>query len=249
MEKYKFSYYVDIGNRKTLEDIVLVYKNIKLNNKIFDIFCVLDGHGGNECIEYFKLHFLTEFTKTFKDQNITKDKINIFFDNFDSNIETNNIKSGLCFGIILLNNNENFNENCNENFNEHFCFILGDVKFILKYKNNIEISPSHNFMNSKELKRFEKNKIQIKNKNYKGLNVTRNLGNFDIKSKSEKLFLSKPFFFQFKDYDTIYLFSDGCKYEYIKFFNFKIQPKDLIFFLKKNNMLEDNISVLKIEKI
>lgn len=233
---------LDIGNRETQEDCILVYKNIYLNEE-YDVYCILDGHSGLECNNYFESNFIQSLKEYFSNNvgNTFEHNITRFFVNFDSKILLEEINSGCCVGIIFLSINNTKN----------YVTILGDVQAVIVNEKSVKITPMHNFNNKNELKRFKdsetKKVISLGKKTYKGLNVTRALGNKDLKDDLTKI-LSIPFVYSFSDYKCIYMYSDGIKLRDLQAEKYNVELKTLLNTIKEKYKYLDNISIIKITK-
>lgn len=179
----------NIGKRKIQEDNYVFFKFNDIQKNYYNCVIVFDGHGGNSneknmpyIIIKKKLYlFISSYFK--KNKMNTKSIMDCFVD-FDSYIKTDSDidkKFGTCLSGVFISNNY------------IYLFNIGDVEYFLIDKKGFAIkSVLHNFKNEKEISRFEKNDCKIKNLRYRGLSVSRTIGDYDCRKNFETSLISCP---------------------------------------------------------
>lgn len=182
MDLFKNIYtFKDIGKRKIQEDNFFFFSFKDLNNNVFNTIFIFDGHGAKDGILPLPDFIIKEkilvkkFNEYFATQIVTKQALTNLFLELDSNLRNKiNKNIGTCFSAIILT------QEC------FFTLILGDTSInIFDTDNNLFFKTTpHNFKNNEELQRYKNNKEDkyIKNDRYKGLLMTRTLGDFDCKT-------------------------------------------------------------------
>lgn len=174
----------NIGKRKKQEDNFIFFSFKDVENTIFNCVFIFDGHGATNNKESLPDYIIKEkvlykeISNYFSDKKVSIRLLSTFFIYFDSILEKNIDKNiGTCFSSILLT--------------DKYIYILtlGDTQIKI-YDNNVNLffqTDLHNFNNKTELERYKKNKQDqyIKNNRYKGLLMSRSLGDFDCKEIGE----------------------------------------------------------------
>jgi serine/threonine protein phosphatase PrpC len=181
----------NIGKRKKQEDNFIFFSFNDIENTIFNCAFIFDGHGASKNKESLPDYIIKEkvlykeINKYFLDKKVNIRTLSTFFIYFDSILEQNiDKKIGTCFSGILLT--------------DKYIYILtlGDTQIrIYDMKGNLFFQTDfHNFNNKIELERYKRNKQDhyIKNGRYKGLLMTRTLGDFDCKELGECSLIPVP---------------------------------------------------------
>lgn len=198
VEKYQL-----IGEHSYQEDLIIIFKYL-----YYECFFVFDGHGGkfeNKLINYLNNKFQNIFLEFFKNKNINEDTITEFFKNFDYFIFKKKFNEGSCFSFLIINK---LQINC-------IYGNLGDCGvFFFDRKNSTLKTIPHNFENEDEILRFKQFNYSkfIKNNRFKGINVSRSIGDFKQKKYFNTPFIGTPSIKKLDDIrkiNYIVLFSDG----------------------------------------
>lgn len=181
----------NIGKRKRQEDNFIFFSFKDIENTTFNCVFIFDGHGaikGKESLPDYIIKerlLYKELSRYFYDKKVNVQSISMFFIYFDSLLERNiDKKIGTCFSGLLAT--------------DKFIYVLtlGDTQIKIYDENgNLYFQTDfHNFNNKIELERFKKNKQDqyIKNGRYKGLLISRTLGDFDCKEIGEQSLIPVP---------------------------------------------------------
>lgn len=217
--------YKNIGNRKIQEDNYIFFKFVDVSKKCFDCYMVFDGHGGesNEknmpyIIINKKLYlFISTFFRRNKVSKKTIIDCFIDFDNFLKKETEIQKKFGTCISGAFISQSY------------IYLFNIGDTEYFLIDKKGLVLkSVLHNFYNEKEICRYKKNNLKIKNNRYKGLAVSRSVGDYDCKKEFETSLISCPSVSKTENNSDflILLKTDGVN----------ISNKELIKNYKENNL-------------
>lgn len=210
----------NIGTRKIQEDDFFIFDFEDIEKNIYDVIFIFDGHGAkheNESLPDFIIReniLIKEIKKYFKDKKVSVATLTSFFPYFESYLDKKVKKYvGTCLSAIFLSNTY------------FFTLTLGDTSIrIFDSSNKLYFqSELHNFKNAKEFERYQKNKqdIYIKDGRYKGLLMSRTLGDYDCKTLGEQSLIPIP--------------------EIKRFYN----NKPLIFLLKTDGMTIPSKTLIK----
>lgn len=245
---YKIETIIDIGDRQTQEDYIYIKKNIKILKNNYDIIGVFDGHNGNECnllINKYLMYYIDLYQSNPKYSLLTfKIFIKLVFIRLDIKIGKIQNKSGSCVNLVFLDTRGPEGPR-----NPNYIVNIGDVQSIIKFNSSVYVTPLHNFENPNEMSRFSKNNIKHITKGtktvmmYKGLSVSRVLGDSDVKDES---ILNLPEIYEFNDYDEIFIYSDGIKFDSIKDLYFNIDCENFKKYIYKIPEKKDNFTFVKI---
>lgn len=243
--------FIDKGNKELQEDRIL-----KINNNHFFLISIIDGHGSkykDDIIKYLENNFKKKFIQYFKNTSFSIESIKKFFLILDKMVRKENINSGACFVGILLDKKTNL----------LYVINIGDSYIKLYNKNTLQLiyqNKLHNLNNITELnriKRYNKERYIINNR-YKGLLVTRTIGDHNCKNDKEEPLIALPDINIFNNDDyLILLYSDGFLLNYdIKYLinNYKsVYLKEYLQTISyKNNhtyKIIDNVSFVMLETI
>lgn len=181
----------NIGKRKIQEDDVFICNIKDVENILYDIFFIFDGHGAKNESEVLPLYLIKsgllykELKEFFKIHKLTSESLKIFFGNLDRILENKiNKYVGCCFSAVIISSNF------------IYTLTLGDTNIaIYNTDNNLIFKTAlHNFKNETELKRFQDNLQEgfLKENRYKGLLMSRTLGDYDCKVIGEKCLIPVP---------------------------------------------------------
>lgn len=238
--------FISIGSRKIQEDAYEFFEFKNVYKKKIKCIFVFDGHGAKtENTQIVSLVidnkvFRNIFTKFFKRTNINSYSLYDFFNNFDDDLKHNALKNfiflGMCISGIII---------C-----EDYIYVIniGDARTVvfspigkIVYK-----TPIHDFHNETELKRYEKDSRSqlIINKRYKGLSMSRVLGDFDVKSPGDKSLIPTPEICKIINNRelVILLNTDGLKIPKKKIFEYYI--KNTLTETLSREIFNDNVCVL-----
>ena len=140
------------------------------------LFCIFDGHGGDEVSKYLQKYFHIELKNNLPSDNIENTLNNIFI-NLDKKIKNthyNNVGSTACIVYITSINNKKF----------LFCANVGDTKCILTKKNDVKILSYDDKVSDKnEYDRIIKQGGNIIEGRIEGqLLITRAFGDWELKN-------------------------------------------------------------------
>lgn len=181
----------NIGKRKIQEDDIFICDIVDIDKNLFNMVFIFDGHGAKDNVVPLPQYIIKnnvlykELSSYFKIRKLTSKNIGDFFLTFDSFLE-NKIEKyiGTCLSAVIISL-------------EHvYVVTLGDTNVQI-FDNNGNLfykTPIHDFNNKKELSRFIENKQDhlIKNSRYKGLLMSRTLGDFDCKTIGERCLTGIP---------------------------------------------------------
>lgn len=200
MKNIKIFY--DIGKRERQEDRYLFFTFRDMN-----FILLMDGHGYQhnkiELVQllYHKFNNLIQYF--FKTRDVNKNNLYTFFKQLDESIYKKKINSGVC--LTLMIQTKDLIYICT--IGDVGCLILNS-NFKILYKNQ-----RHTFYNKYEIERYKQFGLEIfiKNNRYRGLKVSRSLGNTDIRAALVHPMVGIPNIdvFDFIIESKIILFTDG----------------------------------------
>lgn len=212
--------FVSQGDIEIQEDLTLIF-----THDDYSCFFIFDGHSikntkKNKLILYLKEDFENQFHLFFQDKKINNDILLKFFTHIDKLIFDKKLQEGSCLSFVILNN--------------HLCDFfygnLGDccVTFLTK-DDEIIMTESHNFTSKSEISRYIKQNLAflIKNKRFKGINVSRALGDSNVRLLYDYPFNGIPSIYHgmdIKEIKKIILFSDGLEQKNELSFNDRLIP-------------------------
>lgn len=181
----------NIGKRKKQEDNFIFFSFSDVENTVFNSVFIFDGHGATKNKEALPDYIIrekrlyNELTSYFFDKKLNIQTLSLFFIYFDSVLERSiDKKIGTCFSAVMLT--------------DQYIYILtlGDTHIKI-YDTNGNLffqTEFHNFNNPKELDRYNKNGASqyIKHNRYKGLTMSRTLGDFDCKEIGDQSLVPVP---------------------------------------------------------
>lgn len=181
----------NIGKRKIQEDDVFICDIKDVENVLYNFFFIFDGHGAKNKSEALPLYLIEsellykELKDFFKIHKLTSENLKIFFNNLDRILENKiNKYVGCCFSAVIISSDF------------IYTLTLGDTNIaIYNIDNNLIFKTClHNFKNKTELKRFQDNLQEgfLKENRYKGLLMSRSLGDYDCKVIGEKCLIPIP---------------------------------------------------------
>lgn len=183
--------YKSIGSRQIQEDNFYTFDFEDIERETFNSFFIFDGHGAKEVSDSlpdFLIHkniFIQELKKYFSTRKVSCNTITAFFSYFDMFLESIVKKHvGTCLSGVLVSPSS------------IYTITLGDTVIkIFNTSNKLYFqTPLHNFKNELELERYKKNKQDhfIKQNRYKGLLISRTLGDYDCKILGERCLIPVP---------------------------------------------------------
>ena len=145
------------------------------NNINSSLFCLFDGHGGDEVSKFLQNNFYIELKNNLPTYNI-ENTLNKVFLNLDQKIKYsnyNNVGSTACIVYITIQNNKKF----------LYCANVGDTKCILTKKNDVKtLSYDDKVTDKNEYQRIIKNGGNIIGGRIEGqLIVSRAFGDWELK--------------------------------------------------------------------
>ena len=181
----------NIGRRKIQEDDVFICDIKDVENVLYNIFFIFDGHGAKNENEGLPMYLIKsgllykELKEFFKIHKLNSENLKIFFSNLDRTLEKKIKKYvGCCLSSVIISSDF------------IYTLTLGDTNItIYNTDNNLIFKTSlHNFKNEIELKRFQDNLQEgfLKENRYKGLLMSRSLGDYDCKVIGEKCLIPIP---------------------------------------------------------
>lgn len=221
---------MDIGKRESQQDFYLIYENIIILSRCFNIYVVADGHGKHDNVNNFIKDNILIYLKSlqsFSKSDITKMILKLDNDIFE---KFNDLDSGTCVFIALL-----------DKMNKSSILInVGDVLGVIIDKDNfVKMTSLHNFENIKEV-----NRTNIKSVRHKGLNISRTIGDFDRKKDSD-IIISKPSIYYIGKIKELFILSDGVDLNLLRILKFKIRNISLKN-LFKEKLTKDNYVCIRI---
>lgn len=200
-------HYYDIqllGSQKIQEDLIIIFDYLE-----YKCFFMFDGHGSklkdNKLIIFLKNKFEKIFIEFFRNIIIDYNNLNEFFIFFDKLIFEKKFIEGSCLSFLIIND---LKYNC-------LYGNIGDCMVFLYTKDdNIIKTDIHNFEILSEIDRYKNYgfSLFIKNKRYKGINVSRSIGDYNIRKYIDSPFNGIPTIYELKDITKIkyiVLNSDG----------------------------------------
>lgn len=225
--------FYSIGKRLRQEDSYLFFTFKDMN-----FFLLMDGHGYEpnkiELVTYLRSKFKYLIEYFFKDLDINEKTLSIFFKKLDKYIYTKGITSGVCLTLVIKVNKIIYV--CT--LGDVGCIIYDDL--IIKYKNI-----RHTFDNINEVERYKKFNLEIfiQNKRYKGLKVSRSLGNGDLRTSQIHPMAGVPNIdaVDYTDKSKIILFTDGILEHFMEC---ELATINDIFSKVKNYSFKDNTTLI-----
>ncbi|KAK8831194.1 hypothetical protein WA577_003365 [Blastocystis sp. JDR] len=180
----------DRNGRETMEDRISlllstrgVVPEMRANRMNVSVFCLFDGHGGNDCVDFINNRFISTLIgqKTFATDIVTA-IVNTYAELDESFLEVakqNSFYSGCTSNNVILINTK-YEKTI-------YCVNCGDSQSVLCRNGAcVELSVCHNTNNETEVKRVLEMGGQITNGRVMGvMRVTRSLGDIEYKTMKD----------------------------------------------------------------
>lgn len=181
----------NIGTRAIQEDDFLIFDFEDIEKTRFNVAFIFDGHGAKDKSESLpdiiirENILIREIKKYFATRKMSISNLTSFFPYFESYLD-NKVKKyvGTCLSAVFMSPLY------------FFILTLGDTSIrIFDTSNKLYFqTPLHNFKNKTEMERYRtfKQDTSIKDGRYRGLLMSRTLGDYDCKTLGERCLIPIP---------------------------------------------------------
>jgi serine/threonine protein phosphatase PrpC len=176
-------YYRDFQNEKFndyMEDVNYIEEKFNYFDKNY-LFCLFDGHGGDETCKYCQKYFAEILKEQLDENDDTEKALENTFKIIEEKLKEENFPDGSTATAVLIRENK------------FYCGNVGDSRCVIVNNNNmvIRISVDHRVSNESEFSRILKMGGTISEGRINGeIMLSRSLGDFELKGSG---LISEPY--------------------------------------------------------